>query len=211
MTVPTLFPSPSELLRQRVWERFRAGAAPVVTAGPAPAGDWLYRVRNGDNTAQREYIDRYWAVVEREATRYARRGGPHEDLRGEGALALWEAVFLFNPARIRIPLDRYVANHIHQRVRRAYVRAMGYGDRSRVIPLSDVAVNDASTEDEAIGAAEQLYDVLKAAREMAGADRAVIEAALDREYRGLGSEPRGARERKHLQRARRRLQDRLRR
>ena len=51
----------------------------------------LVLVRMGDELARQALLERWLPVVEQEARRYARAGGPAEDLAAEGALALWEA------------------------------------------------------------------------------------------------------------------------
>jgi hypothetical protein len=212
MTLPNCIQPPFRLLWTLI-ETALLGAPPRASATMAaadPALTWLWRVRSGDLPAQREYIGRYWSTVEEEAVRYARRGGPLDDLRGEGALALWEAAFTYDPKHHRTNLDRYVENRIHQRVRRAYVAAMGYEDGARVTRLTDDIVQHGMHEDPALSTIEWLHDVTRAADELAAEDRAVILTVVREATDGSRSDASSARERKRLQRARRRLRKKLR-
>lgn len=103
--------------------RIRAAilGAPLAPAIPRQDG-LLPNLRRGYVEIQEVYVAAFWPVVCREAQRYARAGGDVDDLTGEGALALWESVFGYAPTRHRTSFTRYVENHIHQRIRRAYRR-----------------------------------------------------------------------------------------
>lgn len=214
---PGRLPSP---FPARLFERFfRLG--PVALAAPAslpPDGDVLRRLRAGDREAQEQFVGHFWPDVQQEAARYARRGGPREDLLAEGALALWEAALAYDPDRHGTDLPTYVRNAVHRRVRRAYRKAMGF-DAAPEAPLDWVAgmmaveVRYASAEDRA--------DLDRALLALPQRDRAVMRQFVALSLQGFGPDE-AAQElsrrhggtpaawKKRLQRGRRRLQRRLR-
>jgi DNA-directed RNA polymerase specialized sigma24 family protein len=135
----------------------------------------LLRLRAGDPDAQRAYLDHFWPDLEREVRRYARRGGPADDLLGEGALALWEAAFQYDPRKHRTDVEHFVTNHVHRRVRRAYRKAMGY-DQARVVPLEQAADQPAS--DPGFDARADLLDLARAQAALLPAERETLHQYL---------------------------------
>lgn len=142
------------LLAARHWR-------PVLMA--TASGPWypsILRLRLGDPREQERYVAYFWPYLQSEVQRYARIGGPEEELQAEGALALWEAAFQYAPSRHRTDLPDYVRNHIHRRVRQAYRKARGY-QGEKVVPLTRLAeLPDHRTD---LSDAEQRLD-LKAAQ-----------------------------------------------
>lgn len=104
----------------------------------------LIRLRLGNAEVQDAFIGQWEPLVEQEALRYARRGGPEEDLKAEGMLALWEAIVTYQPGKHRTAPEQYIANQVHRRVRTAYRKAMGF-DRPRQVGL-DLAERAGETE-----------------------------------------------------------------
>lgn len=92
---------------------------PRVLLGAAPGA-----VRPGTGEADvggERFLAEHQGLVEAEVARYARRGGDREDLTGEAWLALWEARQGYRPTQHRTDLAHYVQNHVHRRVRAAYL------------------------------------------------------------------------------------------
>lgn len=67
------------------------------------------------------FLAAHRGLVESEVQRYARRGGDREELYGEAWLALWEARQLHRADHHRTDLAHYVQNHVHRRVRQAFL------------------------------------------------------------------------------------------
>lgn len=122
------------LLRRR---RGLAWRMPLIMASAEPGLQTLLRLRLGDLQSQEEYLARFWPDLEREVRRYTRRGGPADELLAEGALALWEAAFAYDPRRHRTPVVDFVTNQVHRRVRQAYRQAMGFR-QPPPLPLQNV-------------------------------------------------------------------------
>ena len=89
-------------------------------------------------------------LVEAEVARYARRGGDREELAGEAWLALWEARQGYRPTQHRTDLAHYVQNHVHRRVRAAYLaevrhrHGQAWGE-ARDVPDDDGQLADVET------------------------------------------------------------------
>lgn len=209
--------------------RRSSGWAPVTLAragGPAApaAGSFtlpeICRLREGDPAVQERYVSQFWPEVEREAGHYARRGGDRDDLTGEGALALWEAAFHYDPRKHRTDFAGYVRNTVHRRVRRAYRRQMGF-DRpvERLQPQPGAAEAPAAGPGAGTEAVEQRLDLAGALRSLAPEQRAELgeylaavaaeglapEEAARRLASRHGRTPAAAK--KRIQRARRRVAD----
>ncbi|NMP23700.1 sigma-70 family RNA polymerase sigma factor [Sulfobacillus harzensis] len=82
----------------------------------------LPELRRGWMEVQEAFVVHFWLHIIAESTRYGSAGGDVDDLQGEGALALWEAVCAFRPAHHQTTFSEYVENTIHQRIRRAYLK-----------------------------------------------------------------------------------------
>lgn len=181
---------PADLLRQRLARQLalRRGGGPVavMSAGPAPGVPDLYRLRGGDPAAAEAFVAFFWPELEREAAHYARRGGEYDDLLGEGALALWEAAFAYDPHRHRTRPDEYVMRAVHQRVRRAYRRQMGF-DRP---PAGEIPAEHPAPDDPA-ARVEQRVDLAAALRRLAPAQQAELRHYL-RAVAGEGLGPEAA-------------------
>ncbi len=159
------FPSPSQVTG-RPHLNLVGPQAGIAAGGRLPRTDLrtLIRVRLGDEEV-REAITLAWApIVAEEARRYARSGGPREDLEAEGMLALWEALFTFDPQRHRTAPERYIHNQVHRRVRSAYREAMGY-DRPAEVPLTLVQALPA--QEDSFAAAERRLDLAAATAHLA--------------------------------------------
>jgi DNA-directed RNA polymerase specialized sigma24 family protein len=87
----------------------------------------LIQIRIGDDTVRETFFRQWERVIQDEARHYAARGGQEEELRAEGGLALWEAALQYDPQRHTTTPARYVRNHIHRNIRRAYRDLMGFG------------------------------------------------------------------------------------
>lgn len=162
--------------QKRLWDLIKRlllrGTVPRLWAGlSTPGFGTLIRVRLGDERAQQEYLAFFWPEVEQEARRYASRGGSREDLAGEGALALWEAAFRYDPSRHRTDLPAFVRNHVHRSVRRAYRKAMGY-DQAKVVPLE--TMDRAPVSEDGYGAAETRFDLEQARAKLGEQERAAL-------------------------------------
>ncbi|MDA8198999.1 MAG: sigma factor [Thermaerobacter sp.] len=107
------------------------GAADAVPPGTGAA----------DADAERFLLE-YRRLVEAEVARYARRGGDRDDLAGEAWLALWEARQGYRPTQHRTDLAHYVQNHVHRRVRAAYVAEVRRRYRHAWAEARDAADDD---------------------------------------------------------------------
>lgn len=177
----------------------------------------LVSIRLGRIQEIESFLGSWEPVLAEEARRYARRGGPEEDLRAEGALALWEAALQYDPSRHRTAPEQYIRNHIHRRVRSAYGRAVGFGQPREirldlVMPLqatesgysqADHSV-DLSTAMAGLGTEEQkhLKEYLALASGGAGPDEAA-------RMLSDGNGESFAAWKKRIERLRRKLRDRL--
>ena len=133
----------------------------------------LPRLRRGDVHIQEAYVAHFWPVVEREAAYYKRAGGDVDDLKGEAALALWEAVFSYKPLRHRTEFSRYVKNFIHQRVRRAYHHQVGHNQTVEVIRFVD---ESHAIEDRDLSLVERILDLKAALGRLSHADQHVLQS-----------------------------------
>lgn len=157
--------------------------------------DLLPELRRGATFIQEAFITHFWPLVEGEASHYGRLGGEIDDLKGEAALALWEAALSYSPGRHRTSLANYVKNQIHRRVRRAYLAQRGYNSGLIVVPLP---IEAADQKDSSLSLTEWSLDLKKAFQSLSDHDRAALQG-LSR-HQGQSS-----RERKRRQRARHRL------
>lgn len=131
---------------------------------------WL---RRGEVHIQEAYVAHFWSVVEREATYYQRAGGDVDDLKGEAALALWEAVFSYKPLHHRTEFSHYVKNSIHQRVRRAYHHQVGHNRPVKVIRFVD---ESHAIEDRDLSLVERILDLKAAVGRLSHADQHLLQA-----------------------------------
>ncbi len=143
-------------------------------------------------------------LVEAEVARYARRGGDRDDLAGEAWLALWEARQGYRPTQHRTDLAHYVQNHVHRRVRAAYLAEVRHRHRQAWGEPRDAAERDGQLE-----GVEARVDWTAAWQALRPQDRAVLadwlapleDPAAPRESAGAPS----AAVKKRRQRARARL------
>ncbi len=167
--------------------------------GSDPRQSWrdelLPDLRRGVAIVQEVFIAYFWPVVEGEASHYGRLGGDFDDLKGEAALALWEAALLFSPGQHRTSFANYVKNHIHRRVRRAYIAQRGYQGGLSVVPLP---VDAADLKDNPLSLAEWSLDLKAAFQSLSERDQAALQSP------SMG-QSRSSRDRKRRQRARRHL------
>jgi hypothetical protein len=177
----------------------------------------LILVRMGDELARQALLEAWLPVVEQEARRYARAGGPADELEAEGALALWEAALHYDPQRHRTAPERYVQNHIHRRVRRLYRELQGY-QGPKLVPVEAMAVRAA--DEAGYAAVERTLDVAGALAELKPAERQQFEQYLGLALAGMGpdeaaralavqQEETFAAAKKRLERIRRRVRERL--
>lgn len=178
---------------------FAYGSAPALAARPfhpvicAAAGGTaslphlslrqLIQLRLGDQQAYEAYIHEWLPVVETEAHRYALRGGAEADLAAEGALALWEAALQYDPQRHRTTPERYICNHIHRQVRRAYRKSQGFAG-PKLVPVESLAEH--ARPDESFTAAEQRADMAQALRQLKPAEQMQFRRYLGLSLAGLG-------------------------
>ncbi len=158
----------------------------------------LPELRRGHLQVQESFVHAFWPVVEAEARRYGSLGGDREDLTGEGALALWESATAYRPSQHRTTFTTYVRNHIHQRVRRAYLAYRGHHGPERTVPLHPDFVD---SRDESLSLAEWHVDISAAAQSLSDDDRRSIV------FGSTGARTAG--EKKRVQRARQRLRARM--
>jgi RNA polymerase sigma factor (sigma-70 family) len=177
----------------------------------------LVLVRTGDEAARQELLETWLPLVGQEARRYARTGGPEEELAQEGALALWEAALQYDPQRHRTAPERYLHNAIHRRVRRDYREAMGYAGE-KLVPVETLEQEKVS--EAGYGAAERHADLAGALAALKPAEREQFEQYLglalagmgpDEAARAMASQAGGsfAANKKRLERIRRRVKERL--
>ena len=174
MLAPAITHRPSRAL-WLLLQQMRLAAAPRLVAGQAPGFETLLQLRRGVALAREEYVDWFWPEVQRQARHYARRGGPEEELVAEGALALWEAAFQYDPRRHETSVDAYVKNQVHRRIRRAYRRAMGYTG-ARVVPLE--RAEELPAAGAPLIAVEARLDLERAQASLSPADQAVLQRWL---------------------------------
>ncbi|HYG56869.1 MAG TPA: sigma-70 family RNA polymerase sigma factor [Symbiobacteriaceae bacterium] len=139
----------------------------------------LVLVRLHDEAARESLVQEWMPVVEAEARRHARQGGPADDLQAEGALALWEAALQYDPQRHRTAPERYIHNHIHRRVRRAYREAMGFDRPLHLLP-------DTGAPDRRFEAAERAMDLHRAMESLKPVERDHLTHYLRLTLAGLG-------------------------
>ncbi|MDB4897951.1 MAG: hypothetical protein JWN15_4213 [Firmicutes bacterium] len=177
----------------------------------------LIQVRLGIDVARQAFLEAWLPTVAEEARRYAARGGSAEELRAEGALALWEAVLGYLPQRHRTSPERYIGNQIHRRVRRLYREQMGFG-RPGAVPLD--VVEPIGAPDSQYVAAEQRADLSAAIAALDPAEQAHLTRYLRLVELGVGPDE-AARQlaqggggsyaawKKRIERVRRKLKNRL--
>ncbi len=114
----------------------------------------LLALRRGQTWAQDLYLEAFWSVLESEVRRYSGRGADPEELHQEACLALWEAAFHYDPTRHRTAIHKFVANHIHRRVREQYVKSLHFKqhqvlleeDLGPDVPIRDNLLDEAETQ-----------------------------------------------------------------
>lgn len=149
--------------------------------------------------ASERFLAEHRRLVEAEVARYAWRGGDRDELAGEAWLALWEAGAGWRPTQHRTDFAHYVQNHVHRRVRAAYLAEWRHRGRQAGDPQREWAERDEHLE-----AVETCADWIAAWQTLRPQDRAVLA-----EWLALGASPAGGREsaavKKRRQRARARL------
>lgn len=147
----------------------------------------VLQVRSGQTLAQEQYLAVFWPVLEKEVRYYTRKGGVTEELHADGALALWEAVFQYQPSFHRTNVVTFVQNHIHRKVRESYLKSLTHNQR-RLIPLDDL-VSLPDVIDPALSIVELEADLNQALHCLPDSDQDVLKyfagLVVDR---GLGSE-----------------------
>lgn len=179
----------------------------------------LLRIRMGEPVVVESYLSDWMPVIEAEVRWYAARGGPAEELQAEGALALWEAALQYDPQTHRSAPARYIHNHIHRRVRKAYRDSRGF-DRPAAVPLELVPAQ--ARPDEGYAASEQKADLEAAVQHLGPAEQEQFRTYLGLALSGMGPDE-AARVvsarygttfeagKKRLERLRRRVKEKLRR
>jgi DNA-directed RNA polymerase specialized sigma24 family protein len=167
----------------------------VWDAGPPRADihwsdELLPALRRGRAGAEEAFIAYFWPLVTSEARRYGRVGGDVDELMGEASLALWEAAVQYRQDHHRTTFSEYVKNHVHRRVRRAYLKGRGYDGTPVPIPLHP---NWPDTSADPLSLAEWRFDLNQALRSLEHDERSALAW-------GPGSEQ--TRMRKRRQRAR---------
>ena len=172
--------------------RMMAGRVQVASRHALPGGD-------GDEEALR-FLAAYRGLVESEVQRYARRGGDREELGGEAWLALWEARQLHRAGHHHTDLAHYARNHVHRRVRQAYL-----ADLQRRVQQPAGLPADLAAPGDPLRQVDDWMDVESAWQALAPGDQSVLAAWLAGEARRGPGTP-GA-----LKKRRQRAQARLRR
>lgn len=185
-----LAPSESATLWTRI--QCQASGHGPLTQGPTWTDEMLPGLRRGVVIVQDAFVAQFWPMVQSEARRYGRAGGDTEELVAEGALALWEAAINFRAAVHQTAFTTYVKNHVHRRIRRAYLKAQGYQNPVSIVPL----LHDAPDATDPVSLAEWHMDLSQAVKSLSAADRAALEPRSST-----------ARDRKRRERARRRLRN----
>lgn len=111
-----------------------ADADTQIAAG-AWSDDLLPALRRGHIEVEEAFVAFFWPLLQSEVRRYGRIGGEADELTGEASLALWEAAVQYRPDRHRTEFSTYVKNHLHRRVRRAYLKEHHYDGSPTIIPL----------------------------------------------------------------------------
>lgn len=157
-------------------------------------------LRRGRIEVQEAFVAHFWPQIAAESRRYGRVGGDRDDLMGEGALALWESVFGYRPARHRTTFSEYVQNAVHQRMRRAYQKQL-----HRDQPLDERTLERTGTLDGDLAAAEWALDIARAVERLSADERKALV------WRPVPAMPSSDYEknRKRLNRARQRLKAQL--
>lgn len=177
----------------------------------------LIRIRLGEQLVREAYVEAWQPVIAEEVRRYARRGGSEDDLRGEGALALWEAALQYDPQVHRTSPERYIHNHVHRRIRTAYRESQGF-DRPALVPLEWAPPQ--ARPDEAFAASEQRADLHAAVNELRTVEREQFSHYMGLALSGMGPDEAArvvaarsgdsfAACKKRLERIRRRVRNRL--
>ena len=162
--------------------------------------DQLTGLKQGQLELQEAFVAHFWPQIAEDARRYGRLGGQVDDLQGEGALALWESVFAYQPWRHRTTFTDYAKNTVHQRIRREYLK-----QRNRDERLNESSLKHASGRDENFTEAECFLDFAHALQSLSPEERLALTwcplpTMSRKEYE---------RSRKRLQRARQRLKRQL--
>ncbi len=122
----------------------------------------LVQLRLGRVEAQEQYLAAFWPVLEHEVRRYSHKGGCREELQAEAALALWEAAFQYQPTVHRTSVSAFVANRIHQKVRKSYLQAV----QPQSLAFLSLENVEASSVDPALSAVELKADLDSALLEL---------------------------------------------
>lgn len=158
----------------------------VAAAGPhLPRVTWreIIQLRLAAPEIQEGFVRDWLPVVEQEARRYTRQGGPADELFAEGSLALWEAVQQYNPQQHRTAPAQYIQNHVHRRVRRAYREAMGYG-RPETAPAEALAL--VGRPDQRLAAVESAVDLAGSVAELKPGEQAEFATFARMALSGMG-------------------------
>lgn len=163
--------------------RLVAGARAGSDNLPRLTWRWLIQIRMGDEEARRTFVEAWGPVIDQEVQRYAAKGGDGDELAAEGALALWEAATQYDPQRHKTSPERYIANHLHWRVRRRFREEAGY-TRPAAVPLHLVELPPRT--DERFSAIEQRLDLAAVVEALAPTEQAAFARYLQFAGRGLG-------------------------
>lgn len=202
----------------RLTPAFRLVAGSGGEGLPRLTWRWLIQIRMGDQEARQTFLEAWGPVVDQEVRRYAARGGDPEELAAEGLLALWEGATQYDPQRHRTSPERYIANHLHRRVRHRFLEEAGY-DRPLSLPLD--VLGPLPQPDERIAAAERRIDLEVAVGALPVAEQATFARYLRLAEAGLGPDEAAsllaqqeggsfAAWKKRLERSRQRVRERLR-
>jgi RNA polymerase sigma factor (sigma-70 family) len=185
-----------------------------------PPLNWrlLVQIRLGDEPARHAFLEAWGPVVDQEVRRYAAKGGDPEELAAEGYLALWEAANQYDPQRHKTSPERYIANHIHKRIRRRYRAEAGY---TGPVPLPLEAAEPQPHFERRFVQIEQRLDLAAAVGALPAVERATLDRYLRLAEGGLGPDEAArvlARQeggsfaawKKRLERLRRKVRERLR-
>ncbi len=180
-----------------LWSVLQAAFSGALSPESIPWHDGLLPdLRRGRIEVQEAFVAHFWPQIVEESRRYGSAGGDCDDLMGEGALALWESVFGYRPARHRTSFSDYVHNAVHQRIRRAYRKQL-----HRDQPLDERTLQRIGQPDGDLAVAEWALDIARAFESLSLDEKRALT------WRPLPAMPRHDYEkhRKRLMRARQRL------